>query len=181
MSRNRTHYAVLGMLSQGEHTGYDLKKLFEERVAHFWSESLGQIYPALHWLAEKGWVTVRTEPGQGRPDRTVYRITDEGRRAFVQWLREPPEPERVRNELLLKLFFGPQIGPEILGAIESAEARFRAALKTFDGFESQMDDIAPTAEQAMYWKLALGMGQSVVRARARWCREARRTIQEFYG
>jgi hypothetical protein len=40
-----SRYALLGMLSLGPGSGYDLKKRIEGSLAHFWSESYGQIYP----------------------------------------------------------------------------------------------------------------------------------------
>jgi len=40
----------LGMLTEGEASGYDLKKHFERSVGHFWSESYGRIYPMLAQL-----------------------------------------------------------------------------------------------------------------------------------
>ena len=73
MSRiNRTQFAILGMLSLGEKSGYDLKRDFEQRVQHFWSESLGQIYPTLHRLRKQHLVESRSESGRGRPGRTIY-------------------------------------------------------------------------------------------------------------
>ena len=53
-----TEYAVLGMLALGPGSGYDLKKRVEGSIAHFWSESYGQIYPILAHLASQGLVRV---------------------------------------------------------------------------------------------------------------------------
>ena len=39
---NRTRFAILGMLTSGPRSGYDLKKDFEEQISNFWSESLGK-------------------------------------------------------------------------------------------------------------------------------------------
>ncbi len=48
--QNTSKYAVLGMLSIGPMSGYDIKKLIGETVGHVWSESYGQVYPALREL-----------------------------------------------------------------------------------------------------------------------------------
>ena len=48
--RNKSRFAVLGMLSMGLETGYQMKKHVEENLGHFWSESYGQIYPILGQL-----------------------------------------------------------------------------------------------------------------------------------
>lgn len=45
-----------------------------------------------------------TEPGDAGPNRTVHRITDAGRRALDQWLREPVQHVRdLRIEFLVKM------------------------------------------------------------------------------
>ena len=103
---NRTRFAILGMLMSGPRSGYDLKKDFEEQISHFWSESLGQIYPALQRLHDEKLVSVSTTRRKGRPERKVYRITKRGENEFREWLKQPATPIHWRNELLLKVFFG---------------------------------------------------------------------------
>src|SRR5882762_1606394 len=101
-----TEYAVLGMLALGPGSGYDLKKRIEGSIAHFWSESYGQIYPILARLAARRLVERRLERQKGKPDRYVYSITAEGRERLGAWLAEPARERGFRSELLLKLFFG---------------------------------------------------------------------------
>src|SRR5437867_4405478 len=102
---NKTTHVVLGLLGVSPMTGYDIKKQVEEVTGHFWRESFGQIYPVLGRLCAEGLVTRSAERNGGRR-RFVYRITPRGRQALRRWLRTPPEPDPVRRELLLKLFFG---------------------------------------------------------------------------
>ena len=40
---NRTRYTVLGTLTHGPMTGYDIKKFIESSINNFWRESYGQI------------------------------------------------------------------------------------------------------------------------------------------
>jgi len=84
-----TEYAVLGMLALGPGSGYDLKKRIEGSIAHFWSESYGQIYPILAHLASQGLVERRLERQKGKPDRQVYSITAEGQERLGAWLTAP--------------------------------------------------------------------------------------------
>lgn len=174
---NRTRYAILGMLISGPKSGYDLKQQFEERIGHFWSESLGQIYPALHRLNDDGLVSLRIMRHESRPERKVYRITSRGRAAFHSWLTEPPAPPRVRNELLLKIFFGSEMCPhDVLEHIERFEAE-QAELRTLYRFlGEEVERLAGSPEQLLYWRLALSSGRRVNRARLAWCREARSTV-----
>src|SRR5262249_56680091 len=101
-----TEYAVLGMLAMGPGSGYDLKKRIEGSIAHFWSESYGQIYPIVSRLAAEGLIARRLERQKGKPDRHVYSITAAGHERLGRWLGEPAREQGIRSELLLKLFFG---------------------------------------------------------------------------
>jgi len=52
MARGRqTELAVLGALSVQPMTGYAVREEIRQLLGHFWSESYGQIYPALAELA----------------------------------------------------------------------------------------------------------------------------------
>ena len=101
-----TPYAVLGMLSIDTMSGYEIRRELAASTASFWSESYGQIYPALRDLARKGLARRHSARRPGGPARYVYEITPKGREALRRWLLEPPRVAPPRNELLLKLFFG---------------------------------------------------------------------------
>jgi PadR family transcriptional regulator AphA len=107
MSTQRTTpFAVLGMLSLDAMSGYEIHRELAASTASFWSESYGQIYPALHELSRKGMARRHGARRPGGPARYVYEITPKGREALRRWLLEPPRATPPRNELLLKLFFG---------------------------------------------------------------------------
>jgi DNA-binding PadR family transcriptional regulator len=101
-------FALLGILSERERHGYDLKSAFDERVGEFWSLNYGQIYTTLDRLEREGLVERRAEPQPKRPDRKVYRVTVKGRRELAQWLGRPvARPRALRDELFVKLVFRP--------------------------------------------------------------------------
>ena len=87
-------------------SGYTIRSVIERSIGNFWSESYGQIYPALKKLTAEGAVQKKIERQKGRPDRNVYSLTDKGRERLGEWLMVPAVAEVPRNELLLKLFFG---------------------------------------------------------------------------
>ena len=70
-------------------SGYDVKKLVEAGLSHFWSESYGQIYPVLNRLVQDDLATCSVDPKSGGRGRKVYTITKAGRSTFKRWLREP--------------------------------------------------------------------------------------------
>jgi DNA-binding PadR family transcriptional regulator len=91
----------LGILSFGEATGYEIKKMSADgRFSHFIDASYGSIYPALLRLTGEGLVSCREEHRSGKPDRKVYSITENGRAALYEALREQPAPDKYRSEFL---------------------------------------------------------------------------------
>ena len=95
----------LGLLSLSEASGYDLKKRIQSSFRFFYSASYGSIYPALASLAREDLVTWREVTQQGRPNRKVYRITDQGRRHLARTLQSVEPARTVRFDWLLLVYF----------------------------------------------------------------------------
>ena len=95
----------LGMLTDGAASGYDLKKQFESSFAHFFVAGYGSIYPALSSLAEEGLVSCERIPQEGKPDRKVYEITDDGRAFLLKALENPSPSHKIRSEFLATMCF----------------------------------------------------------------------------
>ena len=104
MDLSPTAYVILGFLSWGPMSGYDIKALVDESTRFFWAASYGQIYPELRRLAEAGLIEGAERPQGGR-QRTVYTLTAEGSACCSEWLADEPEAFELRDEGLLKLFF----------------------------------------------------------------------------
>jgi len=170
---SRTRYTVLGVLTLGPKSGYDIKKFIERSVGNFWRESYGQIYPTLKRLDTEGLVSHEVEGQQGRPDRFVYRITREGRQELREWLVQPVEVEIPRHELLLKLFFGTQVPTD---ANLEHIAQYRGEVETWidqlkEGDRLLREKYGDT-EQGVYWLLTVRQGILVNEALEKWCKEA---------
>lgn len=84
--------------------GYDIKKLVDAGLSHFWSESYGQLYQTLGRLVEQGLAVRGEDSGTGGRRRVAYAITEQGRSEFRAWLKKDFEAPSVRNEFLLKFF-----------------------------------------------------------------------------
>jgi len=171
--QSRTRYTVLGVLTLGPKSGYDIKKFIERSVGNFWRESYGQLYPTLKQLDAEGLVNHTMEDQQGRPDRFVYRITRKGRQELRDWLVQPVEIEIPRHELLLKLFFGTQV---------SADANLKHVAHYRRELERWIDQLNAGAQllrqkygdtdQGVYWLLTIRQGILVNKALLQWCEEA---------
>jgi PadR family transcriptional regulator AphA len=95
---------VLGMLSLGPRSGYDIKQAVDRSTRFFWAASYGQIYPELRRLENEGLIEGEDAPSGGR-SRRVYRLTKAGGEALREWLFGSTVTIELRDESLLRLFF----------------------------------------------------------------------------
>jgi len=123
----------LGILSQGDTTGYEIKKQFESRYSHFYEASFGSIYPALAKLTEKGLVSCTQQAQEKRPDKKVYSITATGRLAFLDELNKVPGRDHIRSEFLATMLFGDLLSPAQLDkVIEKKLSEYHAELEQME-------------------------------------------------
>lgn len=180
--RSRTEMAILGFLTWFPMSGYDIKKAIDGSISNFWSESYGQIYPILKRLAVAGLVEPdptkpnASKPGSGRPSQ-AYRLAEPGRAALAEWLGRPPEPEPLRNELLLKLFFGRSNPPgvnvrHVVRCREQAVAR----LEEYAAIERDLRQQHRSHPDLPYWLITLGYGKHTQRALLAWCDDTLATL-----
>jgi DNA-binding PadR family transcriptional regulator len=102
---SKTSYVILGFLSRGPKTGYDIKSLVDVSTRFFWAASYGQIYPELKQLERDGFVAGSDDHAGGRR-RRLYEITDTGRDSLRDWLRSGrPLHFELRHEGMLRFFF----------------------------------------------------------------------------
>ena len=152
-------HALLGFLNYGPHTGYEIKKVFDISVAHFWSAELSQIYPSLKALESEGLVEMKVEVQANRPNRKVYSITDDGRRELIDWLGNPAEPDQVREPLLVKLFFAAAGNKEhtltvLKRRVDDLRLRlegYRQGLALVERYSSA----ARLESEALFWRLTI--------------------------
>ena len=174
---NTSRHAILGVLSLCPMSGYDVKKLIQRSIAHFWNESYGQIYPILNRLAAEGFAERRREKRTGKPDRYVYSLTAKGRQELERWLAVPARQEPARSELLLKLFLG-SAGrvADSVAQIEHFRARQGEVLATYEDIERQLRKEMADHPQLPFSLLTLHYGQHRCRAMLDWCDESLRAL-----
>ena len=171
---------LLGLLTVEPMSGYDLGQSIRTSIGFFWNESYGQIYPNLKKLAAAGLVTAKTEKQKGKPDRRVYSITPKGRAHLEEWLAVEPQPEVPRNELLLKLFFGVQAGPEtVIGYVERMAERKKTYLEKFRQIERELLSQIDRYPDVPYWRMAARFGQLQLEAHQRWAEETLKALRKM--
>ncbi|MCB8932695.1 MAG: helix-turn-helix transcriptional regulator [Fimbriimonadaceae bacterium] len=76
--RTDTRALVLAVLAEEPLHGYGISKAIKARSSKVLKMGEGQLYPILHELEERGWVTAEWEMQDEDPPRRVYSITEEG-------------------------------------------------------------------------------------------------------
>jgi DNA-binding PadR family transcriptional regulator len=168
-----TEAVVLGLLSEGERSGYDLLKRAEASVAHMWSPAKSQLYAALPRLVDGGLARRRLVRQAGRPDKQLYRLTAAGRRALRAWL-EHPAP-RSWDELLLKVFFGKLVPNAVL--VRQLQEYRQVEAARLEEYRAIEREIADRPERRPGY-LTLRYGLAFARSRLRWLDE---TVRELSG
>ena len=105
----------LAILTEGDATGYEIRKLSTEgEYAYFVEASFGSIYPALARLEADGLVHSHVEQQSGRPAKKIYAITDAGREAFRDALFEDLGEDVYRSAFLLFARFASELPADLV-------------------------------------------------------------------
>ena len=171
-----TEQAILGLLSYGERSGYDLKKAAEAGVGYVWTAAKSQVYAVLPRLVAGGYATARRVTQERLPDKQVYKITPKGERAFREWLEEPVEERSgVRSPFLLKIFFGGKMSKAALIAhVERRREEAARELAEYREIEGEIRD----DPRSYFGYATLRWGLAETRAWIRWADELLRELKE---
>lgn len=175
--KNRSMYAILGILSLSPSTGYDIKKYSDSVLASFWNENFGHIYPTLKTMLGEGMIEIVDRAASTKKIR--YGITEKGRREFGVWLAEDTEQQPIRSEFLLKLLFSSsQPRESVVATLQAHRARHTAQIAAYQGMQSKLAQGIPevSRERSVFLNAVLRRGILSSEAVVQWCDE---TIAEL--
>jgi DNA-binding PadR family transcriptional regulator len=155
-------HAILGFLNYRPYTGYDLKKIFDTSVRHFWPADRSQIYRTLAQMRDKGWMEIEIVHQDTRPDRKLYHITPAGEEELRRWLLTPLPAEPNRSADMIQVFFAAQLSDaEILGIFERTAALMRAGLEQYARIPRNIEayrEYTTSPREFFFWMLTLDVG-----------------------
>lgn len=173
---NRTAFAILGLLSHEDLSGYQIKKMIDAGLKEFWNAGFGQLYPALRELRSKGLIEAVTKEGDKR-GLTVYSITSAGRTALKEWLMQPVLQQTVKYDILLKLYFGAALHPDdALIKIRSFRNQEQKKLEKYVQYEKVLRPVLSETEDHTYFLLTVLFGINITRATLDWADEAEKML-----
>ena len=171
MARTKqTELAVLCVLGLHPMTGYAVRAAIRDQLGFFWSESFGQIYPTLSELVKEGAIEKREGP---RARSSTFALTPLGRDRLASMLAEPDQPVPRRNGLLLRLFFGHTLGPEVCRSLlERTRDEATELVETYRAVRAEIEADPEYPEHRAYWLITVSAGEHTARATVAWAEES---------
>lgn len=96
-------HLFLALLARQELHGYELKNGFEELAGGRWPLNFGQVYQTLSRLERDGLIESYEVAQSEKPDKKVYRVTEEGKQHLREWLKAEDNWNLFFDELALKM------------------------------------------------------------------------------
>lgn len=167
---------ILGCLSFGPKSGYEIKKIINMSSSWFYNASYGSIYPILKKHEEKGLVVSEEVVDNGRYKR-LYRLTDKGYKVFHAWMLQPPKLMTVKYEMAVKLMFFAKIAPE--QRIKQIEEHIEQLVL----FKQELEEIEPFADQEgdAYQRLILDWGEKLYVFLIQWFSGLLEELKKYNG
>ncbi len=108
---------ILGLLNSQERTGYEIKDVIETQLKYFFDGTVGMIYPTLRKLEKEGKVAKKFVIQDGKPNKNIYRITDNGKQDFLNYLGSSTDEEILKSDFLVRMYFGRSLEEDKLKSI----------------------------------------------------------------
>lgn len=175
--KNKSMYAILGILNISQSSGYDIKKYCDTILSGFWNENFGHIYPTLKNMQEDGLIDV--VPNEKTEKKIQYKITQRGKQELEKWLLEETVLQPARSEFMLKLLFSTELPKErVLEMLTAYKAVHEKKLVKYLSMKTDLENGATeiSNERIRYVKAILRSGIISCEAVIRWCDE---TMEEM--
>ena len=179
-------YAILGLLNYSPMTGYDIKKIFDKSIIEVWAASLSQIYRELSTLNKKGYVSSTIKKQEDRPDKRIYKITQQGKNVFLSWLNNFPDilSYPKRDEFMLRIFFGSKLErKQLINEFERFIIQKKQHIKTLKELEENLDrfsnqlQIESKETEELFWHFTIKRGQMTLEVLIEWAEECIKEIE----
>ncbi len=168
---------VLALLIEQPRHPYEMQRLMRERHKDFAMGKTRSFYDAVDRLARDGLVEPLEISREGkRPERTVYRITDEGREEFKSWLGELLSTPVAEYPLfMVAVSFLAYLPPE--AAIATLRGRVAALEGALAGLDTSLRALQEQLHLPRLFLLEHEHTQALRRAELEWVRTVIADIQ----
>ena len=168
-------HIMLGMLRE-PHSGYDIKKEYEDSQRNFWGAELSQIYPLLQKLDDDGLVTSKAGASDIGPTRRVYKRTAKGKKELVSSLQDGPIVGTEKIAYLAQVYYLADLNgaSDAIAFMQELRDYMVEWLRTLENTQNQWRSNDPRYPDSLpdnefFAQLTLDMGLRKVRTNVEWC------------
>ncbi|MEV6254889.1 PadR family transcriptional regulator [Nocardia sp. NPDC051911] len=169
--------AVLSVIVERPMHRYEIAQTLRDRGKdHDMAIKWGSLYTVVQNMAKVGFLeVVGSERAGARPERVIYRITDEGRAEMADWTREllstpEPEPHRFVAGLSILAVLPPAEVVELLAT------RLEALDRTIETVRRELGELAGALPRLFIVESEFGL--AMLEAEAAWTRSLRAELTE---
>lgn len=182
-------HILLGFLSYGSMTGYELKSIMDESTMHFWHAHHSQIYTALRSLEDDGLVISEIEDGDDTLKRRVYTLTESGRADLRRWLDTcMVERSAIKEELLVRVFFsGERNKQDVIDELRLQRQLHQQQLEHYQALEKvpfhgvPPEEMERLAHHGPFWTATLRFGIAYERSYLGWLDDTIQMLEQLTG
>ena len=163
-------YALLGLLSPGPLSGYELRKVFATTPMRRYSDSPGSIYPALEKLRAKRLIAVARERSRNPRGRRRFTLTAKGRDALSRWIAQPIDREMVESgiaEIVLRFSMS-----DYIDDVDAVRRMFAQFAQQLENYLTHLREVHATLECSSSGRLTLGLGIRLYETHLQWATDA---------
>jgi PadR family transcriptional regulator, regulatory protein AphA len=173
-------HAILGLLNYEPMTGYEIKKMIDLSINHFWPAVQSQIYKTLARMEADEWLSMETIPQEVHPPRKVYSITPKGREEFLRWLEMPQSCGETRISWLVQIFFAGQMDDEkvlcvLRHLLTEVQGRLRGYASIPEDNRDSMENDPP--RDKFFWMLTVDYGVAQSISQLHWLEKVIRAVE----
>lgn len=170
-------HGILGLLTYGSMTGYELMKVFNESLNFFWNAQTSQIYRELDTIEKKEWVSSEYIIQEGKPNKKVFTISDLGKKELIKWLDEHSSKDmfKIRDEMTMRVFFGSKGNTELLKQelinYKKLNEHFANSLSQVEKGLDVKEQMAKQPGEKLYWLMGIKRGYITAKSNIQWVDE----------
>lgn len=165
--------ALLGLIAEVPGvSGYDIIKIFDLSMTHYWHAHQTQIYPTLDRMEEAGLIKRRNVVQRNRPNKRLYTITPAGERLLIEWLESPFEGINLKHPPLLRCRFLGHLGADgAITVLREEQRSWAIHLKRYREIEKEYfgNGKAYRDVNAMFSMFTLKRGIDWMQENIKWC------------
>ena len=178
-------HGILGLLNYGDMSGYEIREVFKDSLNYFWTAQTSQIYRELGALEKNGWIKRQAVKQDGKPNKNICSITDEGRKELLRWLSEADVNMDMRSSILMKIFFMGELPiSNSLNFFKELNKEYCGLLNDLQAEHHSIDfyqEMVPDKRNALFWQMTADFGKRYMQMYVDWSESCIQILENMQG